>query len=306
MCVHITKTYNIGGLMGVSQNALQKAAMELGFKELSLFKFADEYDNDEELNVRIDGIISALCPDDIVIFQYPSGISIRYDRVLVEHIRCYAGTRIIMMVQDGELDNEEIELVNQADLCIFPSKEVHENFIKKGLKDLPVIYQETCDYMIDMNMREHKGRNLFILTKEVDNAVIDSNVELLPFDEYHVPETIMKLSEGGIGLVWDFDELNVDTRSMSQALALYIVAGIPVIVQKGSLCESFVEKHNLGMVANNLDELYKLCADISDEKFEQLYSSVRKQQRLFIEGIYSKKLLLEAIVQVNTSKNGHM
>ena len=38
MSVHITKTYNIGGLIGLRQNAVKNAGETLGFKEMSLFK----------------------------------------------------------------------------------------------------------------------------------------------------------------------------------------------------------------------------------------------------------------------------
>lgn len=58
MSVHITKTYNIGGLIGLRQNAVKNAGETLGFKEMSLFKFPDAYDSDDELHVRMDGIIA--------------------------------------------------------------------------------------------------------------------------------------------------------------------------------------------------------------------------------------------------------
>lgn len=60
MSVHITKTYNIGGLIGLRQNAVKNAGETLGFKEMSLFKFPDAYDSDDELHVRMDGIIASL------------------------------------------------------------------------------------------------------------------------------------------------------------------------------------------------------------------------------------------------------
>ena len=87
MSVHITKTYNIGGLIGLRQNAVKNAGETLGFKEMSLFKFPDAYDSDDELHVRMDGIIASLCPEDIVIFQHPSGESPRYDGFLFDHLR---------------------------------------------------------------------------------------------------------------------------------------------------------------------------------------------------------------------------
>lgn len=94
MSVHITKTYNIGGLIGLRQNAVKNAGETLGFKEMSLFKFPDAYDSDDELHVRMDGIIASLCPEDIVIFQHPSGESPRYDGFLFEHLRRWSSPSV--------------------------------------------------------------------------------------------------------------------------------------------------------------------------------------------------------------------
>ena len=50
------------------------------------------------------------------------------------------------------------------------------------------------------------------------------NIEVVQYDEYRAMESILRLSDGGFGLIWDADE---------QALGLYMAAGIPVIVKKG-------------------------------------------------------------------------
>lgn len=123
MSVHITKTYNIGGLIGLRQNAVKNAGETLGFKEMSLFKFPDAYDSDDELHVRMDGIIASLCPEDIVIFQHPSGESPRYDGFLFEHLRRYHGTKIVAFIQEIASDrddseyslSDEITLLNRAE-----------------------------------------------------------------------------------------------------------------------------------------------------------------------------------------------
>lgn len=128
MSVHITKTYNIGGLIGLRQNAVKNAGETLGFKEMSLFKFPDAYDSDDELHVRMDGIIASLCPEDIVIFQHPSGESPRYDGFLFEHLRRYHGTKIVAFIQEIASDrddseyalSDEIMLLNRADMFILP------------------------------------------------------------------------------------------------------------------------------------------------------------------------------------------
>lgn len=151
MSVHITKTYNIGGLIGLRQNAVKNAGETLGFKEMSLFKFPDAYDSDDELHVRMDGIIASLCPEDIVIFQHPSGESPRYDGFLFEHLRRYHGTKIVAFIQEIASDrddseyalSDEITLLNRADMFIFASAALRDYYIANGLKEKP--YEDDYD-----------------------------------------------------------------------------------------------------------------------------------------------------------------
>lgn len=301
MNIHITKTYNVGGKTGIRQNSLVNAGRSMGCVEMSLLKFPDETDTDEQLHVRMDGIISSLCRDDIVIFQYPSGISARYDRFLIEHIRRYAGVRLVIYVQEPVTEGEELALLNQADLLIMPSEEMHSFYLKNGLQEKPVILQKWYDYMTDVMLREHKERRIYILSEEIapGNAMSGSNVEMLPFDEYHVPEMLLKLGEGGVGLIWNFDGEEGKVRTpWGLMLGLFLTAGIPVIVQKGAPCGEYVEKHGVGFVAESMEEVCRICAALSDEDFERYYANVKKLQYLFTSGAYTKHLLQEILINV--------
>lgn len=177
MSVHITKTYNIGGLIGLRQNAVKNAGETLGFKEMSLFKFPDAYDSDDELHVRMDGIIASLCPEDIVIFQHPSGESPRYDGFLFEHLRRYHGTKIVAFIQEIASDrddseyalSDEITLLNRADMFIFASAALRDYYIANGLKEKPYLIQNIPDYMTDICANEHKNNKLYIMAETSQN-----------------------------------------------------------------------------------------------------------------------------------------
>ena len=54
MNIHITKTYNIGGLIGLRQNSVRNAAEKMGYKEMSLFRFPDIYDTDDEIETILE------------------------------------------------------------------------------------------------------------------------------------------------------------------------------------------------------------------------------------------------------------
>ena len=288
MSVHITKTYNIGGLIGLRQNAVKNAGETLGFKEMSLFKFPDAYDSDDELHVRMDGIIASLCPEDIVIFQHPSGESPRYDGFLFEHLRRYHGTKIVAFIQEIAFDrddseyslSDEITLLNRADMFIFASN---------GLKEKPYLIQNIPDYMTDICANEHKNKKLYIMAETSQNEypLNNLNIEVVQYDEYRAMESILRLSDGGFGLIWDADE---------QALGLYMAAGIPVIVKKGLSCEKYVTDNEIGAAATDFEDVYRIAVSESEDKLSQYYANVKKLQNLFINGIYTRKLLLDTLI----------
>lgn len=211
MSVHITKTYNIGGLIGLRQNAVKNAGETLGFKEMSLFKFPDAYDSDDELHVRMDGIIASLCPEDIVIFQHPSGESPRYDGFLFEHLRRYHGTKIVAFIQEIASDrddseyslSDEITLLNRADMFIFASAALRDYYIANGLKEKPYLIQNIPDYMTDICTNEHKNKKLYIMAETSQNEypLNNLNIEVVQYDEYRAMESILRLSDGGFGLM---------------------------------------------------------------------------------------------------------
>lgn len=147
MSVHITKTYNIGGLIGLRQNAVKNAGETLGFKEMSLFKFPDAYDSDDELHVRMDGIIASLCPEDIVIFQHPSGESPRYDGFLFEHLRRYPNVKMSVLDSLFEKCDFYLDINHEGEIV----DAVHRAFLNNMLI---VGYEETMHnayYTADTN-----------------------------------------------------------------------------------------------------------------------------------------------------------
>lgn len=292
MSVHITKTYNIGGLTGLRQKSVIDAGLQLGHKEMSLFRFLDQYDSDEELDVRMDGIISALCPDDIVIFQYPSGCSSRYDNCLIKHIRMYAGIRLVIWVQESASLREkadytmdkEIDFLSKGDLLVFSSDGIRKLYSDDLVLSKPYLLQNVSDIVTDISA-SGSGKKIYILAEENSGYNFESEqLEIIAYDEYHVPEMFMKMSGGGIGLIWDEDTM---------ALAMFMAAGIPVIVKRGLSCESYVKNNQIGFVVSDFNDVCEII-EKSDEGLIDLYrKNVMKLRKIFTKGLYTKRLLMD-------------
>ena len=271
MNIHITKTYNIGGLIGLRQNSVRNAAEKMGYKEMSLFRFPDIYDTDEDLNVRMEGITSALCPNDIVIFQHPSGESPRYDTFLYEHIKACSGTKIVAFVQEvaSRRTNieyslqEEIDLLNRADMYIFASELLRKYYLENGLMEKPYIIQKVSDYLTDISVNRHNRKKLYLMR--------DADGESNPNSYADVEET---------------------------ALGIYMAAGIPVIIKKGLPGEEYVTSHKIGLAASDLNDIYRNLMSLTEDSMRTYYDNVKKLQGLFTSGMYTQKLLIDTVLMV--------
>lgn len=185
--------------------------------------------------------------------------------------------------------SDEITLLNRADMFIFASAALRDYYIANGLKEKPYLIQNIPDYMTDICANEHKNKKLYIMAETSQNEypLNNLNIEVVQYDEYRAMESILRLSDGGFGLIWDADE---------QALGLYMAAGIPVIVKKGLSCEKYVTDNEIGAAATDFEDVYRIAVSESEDKLSQYYANVKKLQNLFINGIYTRKLLLDTLI----------
>ena len=209
----------------------------------------------------------------------------------------YHGTKIVAFIQEIASDrddseyslSDEITLLNRADMFIFASAALRDYYIANGLKEKPYLIQNIPDYMTDICTNEHKNKKLYIMAETSQNEypLNNLNIEVVQYDEYRAMESILRLSDGGFGLIWDADE---------QALGLYMAAGIPIIVKKGLSCEKYVIDNEIGAAATDFEDVYRIAVSESEDKLSQYYANVKKLQNLFINGVYTRKLLLDTLI----------
>ena len=166
MRVHITVLNNIDGVAKNVQADVAKIVSGMGWHEIGLFLYYMNGESDEQLRIRIDGVISSLSYDDVVIFQYPSWIGRRYDSELINRVKVYSD-KLIIFVHDlssllwemagpnGENLRQEISLLNRADLLVLASHELHETLRSYGLRDIPVVYQKIWEVPTELVITHH-------------------------------------------------------------------------------------------------------------------------------------------------------
>lgn len=330
MNIHITNLHNLGGTATLAMDGVVQMAKELGFVEIGINRrdFKSDYWN--TISHHLDGTIASLYHGDIVFFQYPSWNSPDYDRVFVDKIKIYNKTKLIIFVHDLQklmFNSEEfilqmeVGVLNRADLLILPSLKMREYLLKNGLDlNIPVLYQKIWEVPGFPCFRTHQNLKKMLFT---------GNWNRFPFLEGYHGKTIVEhfdyqkpprdddssftwrngfkpiqlmreMSKGGYGLVWCDKEYLERYYSMNQPhkLGFTLASGIPVIVRNGCVHSDFVREKGLGYVVDSLEEADNLVQNTSDEDYAKMISNIVPYQYMLLNGVYTKKLLMDALVCV--------
>ena len=256
MKVFYTKTYNVWNDNTRKHDIVAQSAKKLDYDEVSLFKFDDTYDSDDELRVRMQGITAAVSRDSIVIFQYPSMVSARYDGFVMEHLKNICGAKVAVIVEDlgsriAPSDykqlSDEINLFNKADLLIVQSTEMELYLKENGLKKMSVMYQRVWDYPYDFYLDEQE---------------IDKKVEQIhDISMQHM----LDLKKAGLALTATTDRENKYGFMINPfETGFCICACIPMIVPEQTNIAEFVSRYGIGFVMSEDENTDDVLNRISD------------------------------------------
>ena len=290
MKVFYTKTYNVWNDNTRKQDIVAQAAKKLDYDEVSLFKFDDTYDSDDELHVRMQGITAAVSRDSIVIFQYPSMVSARYDGFVMEHLKNICGTKVAVIVEDlgsriAPSDykqlSDEINLFNKADLLIVQSTEMELYLKENGLKKMPVMYQRVWDYPYDFCL---------------DELEIDKKVEQVhDISMQHM----LDLKKAGLALTATTDRENKYGLMINPfETGFCICACIPMIVPEQTNIAEFVSRYGIGFVMSEDENTDDVLNRISDGDIAQAQKQEKKLAPAVADGMFTKLMLQEVVCRI--------
>ena len=290
MKVFYTKTYNVWNDNTRKQDIVAQAAKKLNCDEVSLFKFDDTYDSDDELHVRMQGITAAVSRDSIVIFQYPSMVSARYDGFVMEHLKNICGAKVAVIVEDlgsriAPSDykqlSDEINLFNKADLLIVQSTEMELYLKENGLKKMPVMYQRVWDYPYDFYLDEQE------IDKKMDKIHDISMRHMLDIKKAGLALTATTDWENKYGLMINPFETG-----------FCICACIPMIVPEQTNIAEFVSRYGIGFVMSEDENTDDVLNRISDGDIAQAQEQEKKLAPAVADGMFTKLMLQEVVCRI--------
>ena len=333
MTVYIT---NMHGQMKnstaqIAQNMAAQFADEIGIRELGYYFYNASAEPEGELSARLDGILSSLTVDDIVILQEPTWMEMPWQQRLVDKINAYRQkyrVKLIMFVHDVAplmFDNparvpEWIDFYNQADVLILPMPQMKQELDKWGLKVKKIVYQQAWDavatdrltgespYRMVLNFAGSPSKFTFVndwhekvpLEVFADPANPLDNPQVR-FQGYVANEHLVEClhQNGGFGLLWEaspavyeYMKLNVNFKFGS-----YLAAGLPIVIHRGIAQADLVEKYHLGKVVDSLAEASEWVQSVTEELYRQMADHVYQFGWLNRQGMFTKRALTEAVFQ---------
>lgn len=311
-------------------NAVDKAKQDISriaeknnYNILSIFRYSAVGESDEAMHSRIDGITAGVGTGDIVFFQYPSYISIRFDIFFINHMIA-RGVKLILILHDVEYIRKgisetfnEIEILNRCNALI-----VHNFKMKAKLKKCGVFkpmienfmfdFLRTGGYKKDSFLRElvlagSLEKSDYIATWNFKTALIafggQENVNLSKRVDYRgavSQEQLFEVLPNCFGLSWDstpgFKEYTLYNNPYK--VSMYLSMGLPVIVWSSSAVADIIIKNGLGYAVSELSEIDDLIVSLSDEEIHDLLENVRRFSTLLRDGFFTKQALIRAEQQV--------
>ena len=314
MKLHLTNLYGMAGDSTVilAQNAVQKIASQLGFREVGIYFYNIASDSPSEMNKRLDGIMASISIGDVLVFQSPTWNGFEFDRI----------HDVVPLMFDSNyyLMKEYMYMYNLSDVLIVPSERMKVRLIAEGLTTKKILVQGMWDHPHDLslytpsfkkelffagslerfpdlqNWSQDTPLRVFSNKGEASSNARNLSIEGWKKDE----ELLLELSKGGFGLVWgthqnDGESNQYYTLNISHKVSTYLTAGIPVIVPSSLSTAKFIVDQGLGFVADSLEEVHEIVDKMNLQEYQEITNRIKTFSYLLKEGYFTKKLLVDAI-----------
>ena len=311
MKLHLTNLYGMAGDSTVilAQNAVQKIASQLGFREVGIYFYNIASDSPSEMNKRLDGIMAS--------------ISIGDDKLKDMQVKiiCFIHDVVPLMFDSNYyLMKEYMYMYNLSDVLIVPSERMKDRLIEEGLTTKKILIQGMWDHPHDLslytpsfkkelffagslerfpdlqNWSQDTSLRVFSNKGEASSSARNLSIEGWKKDE----ELLLELSKGGFGLVWgthqnDGESNQYYTLNISHKVSTYLTAGIPVIVPSSLSTAKFIVDQGLGFVVDSLEEVNEIVDKMNPQEYQEMTNRIKTFSYLLKEGYFTKKLLVDAI-----------
>lgn len=326
MRVHLTRLNGHAkeSVAQISQHMISRIGHQLGYIEMGIYSYNSDAEAPEMRDIRIDGIISGVGMNDVVIFQFPSWNGTRFDEAFIHRLKLYH-VKLVILLHDyvpvmypsnAYLQEQILGFLNLADVIIVPSENMYHHLVRNGLTVSKYVVQGIWDHVTDaLQYSVNFKKELIFLGDPSRFHFAQDWQEDIPLAIYthHPPEKIgqaeyrgylednrliEELSKGGFGLIWHSDDdLDYMKIYSPYKLGAYMAAGIPVVVRRGFSHEQFIQDKGLGYVVDSISEAVTIIEGLETNDYLAMVSRVRDYAPLLRDGFNMQRILTASVAK---------
>ena len=263
------------------------------------------------------------------IFQYPVSCD-KVFLTIIKYLHA-KGNKVTILIHDIQTfryrqnHEKEIAWLNSADRIIVHTEAMQAILQKNGVHTPMDIlhlfdYYSDDDFLQEKEMLSHRNEVVFagnLAKSQFLPALYKMPVQKISFNLYGNKDNLDLSSfahinyggifnsdhtgktKGGWGLVWDGKSIDTCNGPLGEylsynlphKLSLYLAAGLPVIVWKGSAVAPFIVQHKLGIAVNSIQEIENIILHTSEETYLNYIYNCRRQGKILRSGGMIKKLI---------------
>lgn len=224
---------------------------------------------------------------------------------------------------DNKKRQNDVEILNYSDDIIVHSEAMKKWLIDAGVTKNMIILEMfdylTNDYELPSSLEQkivfagNLNKSPFLKQETLFNLDVFGPcdfVDQLPKNiQYHgsvSPDKLVQyISKYAFGLVWDgesLDEISGNTGhylkyNAPHKFSLYLAAGVPVITWKEAAIADIIEKYQLGIVVESLNNLMPKLNQMTDMQYQQIRNNVYHVRQKVLNG----KHILESMDKTKLS-----
>lgn len=216
------------------------------------------------------------------------------------------------LIAQNNAVKSEVELLNKADSIILHNQSMYDVLSKNGLNVPHIIKIEVFDYLIgpdkiSLDIKRELSKNIvfagnlsksqFIsklpelnrhnITIQMYGPFFPESLNSCPFIHYNgnldAEEIVFKL-KGSFGLVWDGPSLDTCEGQYGNYMkynnpfkvSMYIAAQLPIIIWKGAAIADFIQKNNIGITVDSLEDIEPKINALTEESYEIMLKNIRE------------------------------
>lgn len=258
-------------------------------------------------------------PKDTFLFvQYKANISFFYR--MLQHKKNIKKLAIIHDLESlrGLIPvKEEIDILNGFQTIISHNPHMTKWLKSKGLGS-EIVDLNIFDYLLDDSVicNQNYDKNIVFFAGNLIKSKFLMDISSIPQIQFNIyggkfdgikkmisqrnvsykgafsPSQLIANVEGGWGLVWDGDSLEICTGVAGEYMkynnphkvSMCIVSERPVIIWSQSAMADYILSHKLGIVIDSLLELPEIIKQVSDDEYAEFLSSIRLEKENLVSG----------------------